>query len=56
MGTKDAVKKQTKAFLEQTQVDELIVVSTIYDIQDRIKSTELFAEVMSEINSDDSTN
>lgn len=56
VGTKDAVKKQTKAFLEQTQVDELIVVSTIYDIQDRIKSTELFAEVMSEINSDDSTN
>lgn len=55
VGTKEAVKAQTKAFLEQTQVDELIVVSTIYDFKDRIKSTELFAEVMSEINADDST-
>ena len=54
VGTKERVKEQTKAFLEQTQVDELIVVSTIYDFRDRIKSTELFAEVMSEINADHS--
>lgn len=50
VGTKETVKEQTKAFLEETQVDELIMVSTIYDITDRIKSAELFAEVMQEIN------
>lgn len=54
VGTKETVKEQTKAFLEQTQVDELIVVSTIYDIKDRIKSIEIFAEVMKEINEVDS--
>lgn len=50
VGTKETVKEQAKAFLEETQVDELIVVSTIYDITDRIKSAKLFAEVMEEIN------
>lgn len=50
VGNKETVKEQTKAFLKEAQVDELIVVSTIYDIKDRIKSTELFAEVMKDIN------
>ncbi|KEQ29004.1 hypothetical protein N180_13925 [Pedobacter antarcticus 4BY] len=50
IGNKETVREQTKAFLKETQVDELIVVSTIYDIKDRIKSTELFAEVMKDIN------
>lgn len=50
VGTKETVKEQTKAFLEETQADELIMVSTIYDITDRIKSAKLFAEVMEEIN------
>jgi hypothetical protein len=35
--------------LEDTKVDELIIASTIFDIEDR-KSTVLFAEVMKEIN------
>jgi len=56
VGTKETVKKQTKAFLEETQVDELIMVSTIYDITDRIKSAKLFAEVMQEINEDQTYN
>jgi len=50
VGNKEKVKKQIAAFLEETQVDELIMVSTIYEIADRIKSAELFAEVMREIN------
>lgn len=50
VGNKETVKKQTKAFLKETQVEELIIASTIYDIEDRIKSTQLFAEVMKEIN------
>jgi len=52
VGTKETVKKQTKAFLEETGVDELIMVSNLYDIKDRLKSARLFAEVMTEINED----
>ncbi|MCH7399435.1 LLM class flavin-dependent oxidoreductase [Belliella sp. DSM 107340] len=50
VGSKQKVKKQIQEFLAQTQVDELIAVSTMYSIDDRIKSTELFAEIMMEIN------
>ena len=52
VGSKATVKKQIKDFLELTQVDELIVVSSMYNIEDRLKSTRLFAEVMDEINKD----
>ena len=50
VGSKQTVKNQVKAFISQTGVDELIAVSTMYDIDDRIKSARLFAEIMSEIN------
>lgn len=50
VGNKGTVKKQIEEFIEQTQVDELIVVSTMYNSEDRLKSTRLFAEVMREIN------
>jgi luciferase family oxidoreductase group 1 len=50
VGSKQMVKKQIQAFLAQTGVDELIVVSTMYDINDRIKSVQLFADIMTEIN------
>ena len=50
VGSKQTVKKQIQAFLNQTGVDELIAVSTMYDINDRIKSAKLFAEIMMEIN------
>jgi luciferase family oxidoreductase group 1 len=50
VGSRDTVKKQVKAFLEETGVDELIAVSAMYDIKDRIQSARLFAEVMNEIN------
>ncbi|MHC5310268.1 LLM class flavin-dependent oxidoreductase [Myroides sp. LJL116] len=50
VGSKQTVKKQVKEFLELTQVDELIVVSSMYDIEDRLKSARLFAQVMQEIN------
>lgn len=56
VGNKETVKEQTKAFLKETQVDELIVVSTIYDIKDRIKSAELFAGVMKDINEAEDSN
>jgi hypothetical protein len=50
VGSKPTVKKGVKAFLEQTGVNELIVVNTMYDINDRIKSTRLFSEIIKEIN------
>lgn len=50
VGSMQTVKNQAKSFLEETQVDEIIATSTMYAIEDRIKSAKLFAEVMEEIN------
>ncbi|MFD2036297.1 LLM class flavin-dependent oxidoreductase [Belliella marina] len=50
VGSKQTVKKQVKEFITATQVNELIAVSTMFSIEDRIKSTELFGEIMVEIN------
>ena len=50
VGSKSTVKEEVKAFLEQTGVNELITVNTMYDINARIKSTRLFSEIMKEIN------
>ena len=50
VGSKPTVKKGVKAFLEETGVNELITVNTMYDINARIKSTRLFSEIMKEIN------
>ncbi|HEY9221021.1 MAG TPA: LLM class flavin-dependent oxidoreductase [Lutibacter sp.] len=55
VGSKESVKKQTKAFLEETGVDELIAVVTMYSVKDRIKSTQLFGEIMTEINQEKPT-
>ncbi|HET8887114.1 MAG TPA: LLM class flavin-dependent oxidoreductase [Salinimicrobium sp.] len=52
VGSKQTVKKQIQAFLDETGVDELIAVSTAYSIEDRLKSAKLFGEVMTEINED----
>ena len=50
VGSKATVKAQVKEFLEQTEADELIAVTNIYDGKDRIRSYELFAEIMKELN------
>jgi luciferase family oxidoreductase group 1 len=50
VGSKQTVKRKIQAFLAETGVDELIAVSTMYNINDRIKSARLFAEIMMEIN------
>ncbi|HET8803348.1 MAG TPA: LLM class flavin-dependent oxidoreductase [Aequorivita sp.] len=50
VGNKETVKTQIEAFIKETQIDELIVVSAMYSIDDRIKSTQMFAEIMGEIN------
>jgi len=50
IGSKETVKNQVLQFISDTQVDELIAVTNIYDGQDRIKSYQLFAEIMIELN------
>ncbi|MBM1107175.1 LLM class flavin-dependent oxidoreductase [Aurantibacter crassamenti] len=50
IGSKATVKAKVKEFLEQTKADELIAVTNIYDVKDRIRSYELFAEIMKELN------
>ncbi|GHA81281.1 alkane 1-monooxygenase [Pontibacter akesuensis] len=50
VGSKQTVKTQIQEFLEETGVDELIAVSTMYSLSDRLKSAQLFAEIMMEIN------
>lgn len=50
VGSKQAVKNQVIDFLRRTEVDELIAVTNIFDVNDRIKSYQLFSEVMEEIN------
>jgi len=49
VGSKQTVKEQVQAFLNQTKVDELIVVTPTHSLEDRIKSVRLFSEVMNNI-------
>ncbi len=49
IGSKETVKEKTKAFLEETKVDEVIVASHIYKHEDRINSYKLFSEIMKEL-------
>jgi len=49
IGSKATVKAQVKEFMEQTEADEFIAVTNIYAIKDRIRSYQLFAEIMKEL-------
>ncbi len=50
VGSKETVKKQVQAFLDETGVQELIAVSAMYQLEDRLRSARLFAEIMEELN------
>lgn len=50
IGSKATVKDQVQSFIAETNADELIAVTHIYDATDRIRSYELFAEIMKELN------
>jgi luciferase family oxidoreductase group 1 len=54
VGSKQTVKAQVQAFLNETHVDELIVVTPTYSLEDRMKSVGLFSEVMKAINAESS--
>lgn len=47
IGGREKVKADLQSFLNQTQVDEVMVTSHIYDHQARLRSYELFAELVS---------
>ena len=50
VGSKETVKKGVVAFLKQTQADELIVSTNVYHAHDRLRSVQVFAEIMKELN------
>ncbi len=52
IGSKETVKAKVREFIKQTQVEELIAVSHMYDATDRIQSYKWFAEIMKELNAD----
>jgi luciferase family oxidoreductase group 1 len=49
VGGREQVKQKTQQFIEQTGVNELMVVSSVFHLKDRIRSFELFAEIMQEL-------
>lgn len=51
VGRKEAVAKQLNKFLEETGVDELMVVSNFHGHEDRIKSYRILSEIIKERNS-----
>jgi len=44
-GAPEKVATRLNAFLEQTQADELIVVTNTYNFEDRLRSYELLADL-----------
>ena len=50
IGSKETVSEKTAEFLKKTGVDEVMVVSHIYDHEDRQKSFEIFSEIMNTMN------
>jgi len=51
IGGTEKLKKRMRAFLEQTQVDEVMATSHIFDHQSRIKSYQIFSQIIQELNS-----
>lgn len=52
IGSKKTVKAGIRRFLEDTQVDELMVSTNVFSPENRIRSIESLAEIMKEINND----
>jgi luciferase family oxidoreductase group 1 len=45
VGSKETIKRQLEQLLDNTQVDELMITSSIYDQKAKLKSHEIFAQV-----------
>lgn len=50
VGSKARVKAQIEDFLQKTGVDEIIASTPVYNHKDRLRSYELLAEIMGELN------
>jgi len=50
VGSKATVKAGIQRFLQDTQVDELMVSTNVFGLENRLKSVELLAEIIKEIN------
>ncbi|TDL31786.1 LLM class flavin-dependent oxidoreductase [Jeotgalibacillus sp. S-D1] len=48
IGSKETVKAKLQAFLDDTQADEMMIISQIYDHQKRLRSFEIVAEIVEE--------
>lgn len=46
IGSKETIKKELSEFVEETEADEIMIASYIYDHEQRLKSHRLFAEIM----------
>lgn len=55
IGDQQTVRNRTEEFLHDTQVNELMVVSHIFDHEDRLRSFELFAQIMTAVNAKKAT-
>lgn len=49
IGNPEKIEKEMQQFLEKTKIDEIMVISNIYDQKSKIYSYELFAQVMKEV-------
>ena len=49
IGSPDTIKTKLKSFSEKTGMDEIMVISNIYDQKAKLYSYQLFAEIMQEI-------
>ncbi len=50
VGDRETIRRDMEQFLLQTQVDEIMVTTNIYDHMDRLRSFEILSDVMQEIN------
>jgi len=49
IGSPQTIKKDLQNFVEQTKINEIMIISNIYDQQAKIHSYKLFAEIMQDI-------
>jgi luciferase family oxidoreductase group 1 len=50
VGTKETIQLELRDFIQQTEVDEIMVTTNIYDHGDRLRSFELAAEIFKKLN------
>ncbi len=49
IGSKETIKKNLNEFIDKTNVDEIMAISNVFDTNAKIKSYQLFAELMGKI-------